>query len=175
LNICIKTGRHRAYRHLGTRRRCGGIVKKGRKFLLDVEIKWKPCFVQRSSRLSGGLANDITERKAPLSNRDNPRCRNWGQKPSVRRLLLPKLRNYQGKSQVICFRWGRLYPRSIFRGGADLVFPTLNIDTDREGSRFKVSRQRQRSGNLAGMARRIIQQGAELILREEPLGDACGL
>src|SRR5205823_6394666 len=46
--------------------------------------------------------------------------------------------------------------------------PILNVDTDREGARIEIPVAALGRGP-SGMARKVAEQGAELILREEPL------
>src|SRR6267142_2111674 len=131
--------------------------------LLDVEIKWNPVsFKGRAACLA--MANDITERKR-LEHRDTALSK-LGQSLSSATTPAEAAEIIRGIASDL-FRWDA-FTLDLYSEERDLVFPTLNIDTDREGSRFKVP-VNGKGQEPSGMARRIIQQGAELILREEPL------
>ena len=68
----------------------------------------------------------------------------------------------------MCSRWTCIPPKT------DKIYPILNVDTDEDGRRFDIPVAGQ-GEEPSGMARRIIEQGAELILREEPvtMPDGC--
>jgi len=131
--------------------------------LIDVEIKWNPVlFKGRSACLA--MANDVTERKR-LEHRDAALSK-LGQS-------LSSATSPAEAAEIIreiasdLFRWDA-FTLDLYSSERDLVFPILNIDTDREGSRFNVPVS-GKGQQPSGMALRIIEQGAERILRQEPL------
>ena len=131
--------------------------------LIDVEIKWNPVsFKGRAACLA--MANDVTERKR-LEHRDAALSK-LGQSLSSATTPAEAAEIIRGIASDL-FRWDA-FTLDLFSEERDLVFPILNIDTDREGRRFNVP-VNGRGLQPSGMARRIIQQGAELTLREEPL------
>jgi PAS domain S-box-containing protein len=131
--------------------------------LVDVEIKWNPVsFKGRAACLA--MANDVTERKR-LEHRDTALSK-LGQSLSSATSPVDAAEIIRGIAGDL-FRWDA-FTLDLYSEERDLVFPILNIDTDRGGSRFKVPVS-GRGQDPSGMARRIIQDGAELILREEPL------
>jgi PAS domain S-box-containing protein len=130
---------------------------------IDVEIKWNPVsFKGRAACLA--MANDVTERKR-LEHRDTAISK-LGQSLGSATTPVEAAEIIRGIASDL-FRWDA-FTLDLFSEERDLVFPTLNVDTDREGHRFNVAVS-GRGQEPSGMARRIIEQGAELILREEPL------
>jgi PAS domain S-box-containing protein len=131
--------------------------------LVDVEIKWNPVsFKGRAACLA--MANDVTERKR-IEHRDTALSK-LGQSLSSATTPAEAAEIIREIASDL-FRWDA-FTLDLFSEERDLVFPTLNIDTDRQGVRFKVPIS-GRGQEPSGMARRIIQHGAELTLREEPL------
>src|ERR1051326_4689385 len=131
--------------------------------LIDVEIRWNPVlFKGRAACLA--MANDITERKR-LEHRDAALSK-LGQSLSSATTPAEAAEIIRDIASDL-FRWD-VFTLDLYSSEKDLVHPTLNIDTDRQGRRFQIAtplNPRQPSGR----AKRIIQQGAELELREEPL------
>ena len=131
--------------------------------LIDVEIKWNPVsFKGRAACLA--MANDVTERKR-LEHRDTALSK-LGQSLSSATTPAEAAEIIRSIASDL-FRWDA-FTLDLYSEERDLVFPTLNIDTDRQGVRFNVPVS-GRGLPPSGMARRIIEQGAELTLREEPL------
>jgi PAS domain S-box-containing protein len=131
--------------------------------LIDVEIKWNPVsFKGRAACLA--MANDVTERKR-IEHRDTALSK-LGQSLSSATSPAEAAEIIRGIASDL-FRWDA-FTLDLYSEDRDLVFPILNLDTDREGRRFNVP-VNGRGQEPSGMARRIVQQGAELILREEPL------
>jgi PAS domain S-box-containing protein len=131
--------------------------------LVDVEIRWNPVsFKGRAACLA--MANDVTERKR-LEHRDAALSK-LGQSLSSATSAADAAEIIRGIASDL-FRWDA-FTLDLYSEERDLVFPTLNIDTDREGVRFTVPVS-GRGQAPSGMARRIIEEGAELILRKEPL------
>jgi len=116
-----KLGMAGVWRHL---RKDGGQI--------DVEIKWSPVsFKGRAAWLV--MANDVTERKR-IEHRDAALSK-WG-KVSVRRPRRRRpLASFAGWP-MICFN-GHIHIR-LYSAEHDLVYPILNVDTDREGARFEI-------------------------------------
>jgi PAS domain S-box-containing protein len=65
------------------------------------------------------------------------------------------------------FQWDA-FTLDLYSTEHDLVYPTLNVDTEREGKRFTIPAKGQGKPPSA-MARRVITTGGELILRQEPI------
>lgn len=131
--------------------------------LIDVEIKWNPVsFKGRAACLA--MANDVTERKR-LEHRDAALSK-LGQSLSSATTPAEAAEIIRGIASDL-FSWDA-FTLDLYSEERDLVFPILNLDTDRTGLRFNVPVSGKGQGP-SGMARRIVQQGAELILREEPL------
>ena len=57
----------------------------------------------------------------------------------------------------------------LYSAEADRVYPVVGIDTDREGCRFDATVLEPDGVFPSVLGRRVIEQGAQLILREEPL------
>jgi len=130
---------------------------------LEVEIKWSPVsFHGRPAFLT--LANDVTDRKR-REHRDRA-LSNLGKS-------LSSASSPAQAAEIIRAITDDLFPSDAFTldlysEGEDLIYPILNMDTNREGARFYIPTDGK--GRLpSGMARRVITQGAQLIIRQEPL------
>ena len=130
--------------------------------LIDVEIKWSSLsFHGRMASLT--MANDITERRR-MEYRDAALAK-LGQS-------LSSATSPEEAAEIIrtiaddLFHWDA-FALDLYDEGTDLVHPVLNLDTDRNGKRLIAQAGQDRSPS--GRARRVIANGAELILREEPI------
>ena len=131
--------------------------------LIDVEIKWSPIlFHGRAASLT--MANDITERKR-IEHRDAAFSK-LGQSLSSATSPAEAARIIRAVADDL-FGWD-VFTLDLYSEEEEQIYSILNVDTDREGKRFDLP--------MAGpgktpsrMARRIISQGAELILRKEPI------
>ncbi len=131
--------------------------------LIDVELKWAPVgFKERMASLM--MVNDITERKR-IEHRDAALSQ-LGHNLSAASSPAEAARTIKAVADEL-FRWDA-FTLDLYSSELDRVLPVLNVDTDRSGRRFEVP--------LTGatkfpskMARRVIEQGAELILRQEPV------
>ena len=65
------------------------------------------------------------------------------------------------------FHWDA-FTLDLYSAEQERVYPILNVDTDRDGRRFEIPVTGQ-GESPAGWHSAIVTQGAELILREEPL------
>jgi PAS domain S-box-containing protein len=110
------------------------------------------------------MANDITERRR-IEHRDAALTK-LGQS-------LSSATSPAEAAQIIraiaddLFSWD-VFILNLYAAEEDRIYPILNVDTDQSGQRFDVPV----AGLVtepSGLARRIIAQGAELILREEPV------
>ena len=131
--------------------------------LIDVEIKWSPIlFRGRSACLC--LVNDITERKrvehrdAVLSRlgRDLSSATSPDEAARIIRSITDDL-----------FKWDA-FTLDLYSAESDLILPILNVDTNRAGQRFEFGKSAPGRAP-SRMARRVIENGAELILRIEPV------
>ncbi len=143
--------------------------------LMDVEIKWCPIsFRGRAASLA--MIDDITERKR-VQHRDAALSK-LGQSLSSATSPAEAAGIIRAVADDL-FRWD-VFTLDLYSAETDRVYPVLNVDTGTEGWRFDIPV----SGydlEPSQIARRIIEQGAELILRDEaavepeeagPLGDA---
>jgi len=131
--------------------------------LIDVEIRWSPIsFRGRTASLS--IANDITNRKQ-IEHRDAALSK-LGQSLSSA-TSPPEAAGIIRAVADDLFDWDA-FTLDSYSGDDDRVYPILNVDTDRSGQRFDIPVMGHAT-EPSGMARRIIAQGAELILREEPI------
>ncbi|MGO8927084.1 MAG: PAS domain S-box protein [Limisphaerales bacterium] len=130
---------------------------------MDVEIKWCPIsFGGRKASLA--MINDITERKR-IEHRDAALSK-LGQSLSSATSPAEAARIIRSIADDL-FHWD-VFILNLYYAETDKVHPILNMDTDRQGRRFDIPVS-SRSRGPSGMARRIIERGAELILREEPV------
>jgi PAS domain S-box-containing protein len=131
--------------------------------LLDVEMKWSPIQF-RGQPASLTMINDITERKR-IEHRDAALSK-LGQNLSSASTPAEAASIIKAVANEL-FKWDA-FTLDLYSAEQDRIDPVLNVDTDRAGQRFDIVP----SGlgqEPTKMARRIIQQGAELILRQEPL------
>jgi len=130
---------------------------------MDVEIKWSPIsFRGRAAALS--MVSDITERRR-TEHRDAAFSK-LGQHLSSATSAAEAARIIKSAAEDL-FRWDA-FTLDLYSAEQDRIYPILNVDTNRSGERFEVSLGDQ--GNApSARARRVIGQGAELILREEPV------
>ncbi len=130
---------------------------------MDVEVKWSPItFKGRNASLT--MANDITERKR-IEHRDAAFAK-LGQKLSSATSPVAAAQIINAAASDL-FDWDAFTLDLYFDDAAEMV-PLLNIDTDRSGRRFEIDTA-GRGGTPSGMSRRVIDHGAQLILREDPL------
>jgi PAS domain-containing protein len=131
--------------------------------LMDVEIKWCPIsFGGRAASLA--MINDITERKR-IEHR-NAALSKLGQSLSSATSPAEAAGIIRAVADEL-FRWD-VFTLDLYSAETNRIFPVLNVDTDREARRFDIPV----SGHdlePSQMARRIIEEGAELILRDEPI------
>jgi len=130
--------------------------------LIDVELKWSPiAFKGRLASLA--MVNDITARKR-IEHR-NLALSKLGQSLSSATSPAEAARIIRAVADDL-FAWD-VFTLDLYSAEQDRVYPILNVDTDRSGERFDISVTGE-AKVPSGMARRIIAQGAELTLREEP-------
>lgn len=131
--------------------------------LIDVEIKWSPVmFHGRTASLT--MANDITERKR-IEHRDAALSK-LGQRLSSATSPAEAAQIIRAVAEEL-FHWNA-FTLDLYSAEQDRVYPILNVDSDRDGRRFEIPVTGQ--GKVPSrMARRTVAQGAELILRQEPL------
>ena len=131
--------------------------------LMDVEIKWCPIsFSGRSASLA--MISDITERKR-IEHR-NAALSKLGQSLSSSTSPAEAARIIRAVADDL-FHWDG-FTLDLYSAETNKVLPILNVDTAREGGRYEIPL----SGHdvePSRIAKRIIEQGAELILREEPI------
>jgi PAS domain S-box-containing protein len=142
-----------------------GVWKHRRKdgSLIDVEIKWTPIsFKGRRAFLT--MANDVTERKR-LEHRDAALSK-LGQSLSSATSAIAAAEIIKAIADDL-FTWD-VFTLDLYSAETDQIIPVLNVDTNRQGTRFQIETTRERKPP-SRMARRVINGGAELILREEPL------
>ncbi len=133
-------------------------LKKDRS-IIDVEIKWSRMNFQGCSA-SLAMANDITERKR-VEHRDAILAQ-LGQNLSSASSPQEAARIILGVAENL-FQWDA-FTLNLYSTEEDLVTPLLNVDTDREGRKFEVKDDFSRK-HPTPLSRRIVEQGAELILR----------
>jgi PAS domain S-box-containing protein len=131
--------------------------------LIDVEIKWSPIsFTGRSASLT--MANDVTERKR--SEHRDAALSKLGQNLSSATSPSLAAQIIQGVADDL-FQWDA-FTLDLYSAESGTVRPILNVDTDRAGARFSIA-VAGHEGPPSGMARHVIEQGPQLILRTEPL------
>jgi PAS domain S-box-containing protein len=131
--------------------------------LIDVEVKWSPIsFKGRAASLT--MANDITERRR-IEHRDAALAK-LGQSLSSATTPAEAAEIIRTITDDL-FRWD-VFTLDLYSSEEDQIRPLLNVDTDRSGSRFFIPVSGQ-DRQPSRMARRVIAQGAELILRDEPV------
>jgi PAS domain S-box-containing protein len=131
--------------------------------LIDVEIKWSPIsFKGRPASLT--MANDITERRR-IEHRDAALSK-LGQNLSAATSPADAANTIRAAAGDL-FNWDA-FTLDLYSDELDRIYPILTVDTDDEGRRFEIPLDALGEAP-SPMARRIINQGAELILREEPI------
>lgn len=152
---------HRIHTETRGESHCTGVWKHQCKdgSLIDVEVKW--CQIDfKGKPASIGMVQDITQRK--LAEHRGAALSKLGQ--SLSGATTP------GEAADIIrsvaddlFAWNA-FVLDLYAPELDVVFPILNIDTDRLGRRFHVAQET--SHTPSEMARQVIESGAKLILRE---------
>ena len=131
--------------------------------LIDAEIKWSPISFQgRLASLS--MVTDVTERKR-IEHRDAALSK-LGQSLSSATSPAEAAQIIKAVTDDL-FHWD-VFTLDLYSAELGKLLPVLNVDTDRSGQRFDIPVRGQML-EPSGMGRRIITQGAELILREEPI------
>lgn len=137
---------------------------------IDVEVRWhKIPFQGRAATLS--MVNDVTERKR-IEYRDAALLK-LGQRLSSATSPSEAARIIKDVADEL-FDWDA-FTLDLYSAEADCFAEVLNMDTDQEGRRFEIP-VRGQPIKPSPMARRVIERGAELILRSAPLGmpeDVC--
>jgi len=129
--------------------------------LIDMEIKWSPvCFKGRAAWLV--MANDITERKR-IEHRDAAFAK-LGQHLSSTTSPAEAARIIHGVVDDL-FQWNS-FSLDMLDDEGDLLYPILIVDTDGEGRRFNTPLPVE-GHELNPMVRRVVQQGAELMLNDQ--------
>jgi PAS domain S-box-containing protein len=130
---------------------------------IDVEVKWSPIsFKGRNASLT--MANDITERKR--IEHSEAALAKLGQQLST-------ATSPEDAAQIIksvaddLFTWDA-FTLDLYSAERGEVSPILNVDTNRAGQRFEIDVSTLPS-KPSGMARRVVESGAQLILRNEPI------
>jgi PAS domain S-box-containing protein len=130
---------------------------------MDVEIKWAPLsFRGRSASLT--MANDVTERLR--MEQQTAALSNLGKR-------LSSATSAGEAAKIICsvaeelFVWDA-FILNLYSQENDQIRTLLSIDTNLEGERFEIKAGPD-ARPPSPMSRRIIEHGAELILREEPV------
>jgi PAS domain S-box-containing protein len=131
--------------------------------IMDVEIKWCPIsFGGRQASLA--MISDITERKR-VEHRDAALSK-LGQSLSSATSPAEAARIIRAVTDEL-FHWD-VFTLDLYAAEQDKIHEILSADTDKDGCRFEIALASQ-GLEPSKMARRIIEQGAELILREEPI------
>src|SRR4029079_10712338 len=65
------------------------------------------------------------------------------------------------------FSWDA-FTLDLYAEDLNVIVPILNVDTNREGKRFEI-KTAEAVKAPSGMALRVMEQGPQLILREEPI------
>lgn len=131
--------------------------------IIDVELRWSPVsFEGRPASLT--MVTDISERKRN-EHRDAV-LSNLGQNLSSAACAGEAARKIRAVAEDL-FQWD-VFTLDLFAPEADRVYPLLNIDTGPDGGRFEAPIDADGTVPSA-MARRVMTQGAELILRPAPI------
>lgn len=131
--------------------------------LIDVELRWSLIeFRGRKGVLI--MASDVTERRR-VERRDAALSK-LGQHLSSATSQAEAARIIRSVADEL-FRWDA-FVLDFYSAEQDRMYPFLNIDTDRNGARFEVATHGGgREPSI--MVKRVISQGAELILRQDPI------
>ena len=131
--------------------------------IIDVEIKWSPLpYKGRAASLV--MANDVTERRR-LEHRDAALSK-LGQSLSSATTPAAAAAIIRAIADDL-FAWDS-FTLDLYAEERNDILPILNVDTNRAGERFEITT----AGEIrkpSGMACRVMKQGAQLILREEPI------
>ncbi len=142
-----------------------GVWKHHRKdgTLIDVEIKWSAIsFKGRDASLV--MATDITERKR-TEHRDASLSQ-LGQNLSAATSPASAAQIIRAVADDL-FLWDA-FTLDLYDDASDLVQPILNVETNTDGERFTIDcGSPPRPPSV--MVKRVIQNGAEIVLREEPI------
>jgi two-component system, cell cycle sensor histidine kinase and response regulator CckA len=131
--------------------------------IIDVEIRWTPVsFEGRPASLT--MVNDISERKR--NDHREAVLSNLGQNLSSASCAAEAAQRICAVAEDL-FRWDA-FTLDLVSPQADRVYALLNLDTRPNGERFQAPVD-PAGAVPSAMARRIIQNGAELILRQEPI------
>ncbi len=130
---------------------------------IDVEIKWSPISF-KGRRASLAMINDISERKR-IEHRDAALSK-LGQSLSSASSPAEAARIIQSVADDL-FDWD-VCVLDLYSAESDKIYEILQVDTDKDGRQFDIPVSSQ-GHEPSKMARRIIEQGADLILREEPI------
>jgi two-component system cell cycle sensor histidine kinase/response regulator CckA len=131
--------------------------------IIDMEIKWSPLHYKgRAASLV--MLNDVTERKR-LEHRDAALSK-LGQSLSSATTPAAAAAIIRAIADDL-FAWDS-FTLDLYAEDRNVILPILNVDTNRAGERFVIKTDGQGKGP-SGMARRVMEQGAQLILREEPI------
>jgi PAS domain S-box-containing protein len=131
--------------------------------LLDAEIKWSPITF-RGRCASLGMATDVTERRR--NEHRDAALSQLGQRLSSATSPIEAARIIKTVADDLFSL--DAFTLDLYVQETDQVNPILNVDTDRSGKRFDIP-VTELARTPSQMARRIIERGAELILREEPV------
>jgi PAS domain S-box-containing protein len=131
--------------------------------IMDVEIRWSPITLG-GRKASLAMISDITARKR-IEHRDAALSK-LGQNLSSATSPIEAARIIRSVADDL-FDWDA-FTLDLYSAETRRVHPILNADKDAEGQRFDIPLSGQ-FHELSGMAKRVIEQGAELILREPPL------
>ncbi len=131
--------------------------------LMDVEIKWCPVsFEGRKAALA--MLDDITERKR--AEHRNAALSKLGQNLSSATSPAEAAGIIRAVADDL-FGWD-VFTLDLYCAETQRIQEVLDVDTDKQGRRFDIPTCAQ-GQEPSKMARRIIEQGAELVLREEPV------
>ncbi|HWQ92093.1 MAG TPA: PAS domain S-box protein, partial [Clostridia bacterium] len=133
--------------------------------IIDVELKWNPiAFGGRVACLA--MANDITERTR-TAHRDAALSK-LGQNLSCAVSPGDAAEIIRSVADAL-FSWD-VFTLDLYRANTDDIYSILKVDTDREGRRYVIPSE-PNGWAPTPMARRVMDQGAQLILRTEPVSD----
>ena len=134
---------------------------------MDVEIKWSPIsFHGRAASLC--MASDVSERRR--TERRDAAFSKLGQLLSSATCPAEAARIIQTAAEEL-FRWDA-FTLHLYSAEQDRIYPILSVDTNRSGERFEIRLDGQGQEPTA-RARRIVNEGAELILRQDPVTMPC--
>jgi transcriptional regulator with GAF, ATPase, and Fis domain len=135
---------------------------------IDVEMKWTPL-VWKGRPASLTMANDVSERR---------RAEHRSAALSKLGQSLSSATSAQEAAGIIkdvaddLFRWD-VFTLNLCSQDQEQLLPVLNVDTDEKGARFAISNP-GRAIPLTPLAKRVIEHGAQMILRDEPFAFTDG-